>query len=330
MYQAVHEKIDAVITWVDGSDPRLREKRMNYAELNGAGCTTQIPVGKSETRFLDNGELYFCLKLLKKNAPWLDRIFIVTDGQIPGFLADDIYFEKKCIVVDHSEIFRGYDSCLPTFNSRSIESMIWRIPGLSEKFIYLNDDFFLVNKVKPLDFFRDGKVVLRGNWRVYIGVETFQLLLERMLTFMRQVFQKKTRTMHLLAQKKGARLAGFNYSYFRVPHTPHPMLKSNLERYFNENPEVLKSNICFRFRSYKQFWPVSLSDHLNIKNGHAVLDQARCWAEFNGEVDGAQVISSLEQGIANNRVKFLCVTALEKCSKSIRGLLEEMIKRFLI
>jgi hypothetical protein len=69
-------------------------------------------------------------------------------------------------IVDHREIFRGYERLLPTFNSLAIESMLWRIEGLADRFLYFNDDMMLVASVEPTDFFSiDGKVKLRGSWR---------------------------------------------------------------------------------------------------------------------------------------------------------------------
>lgn len=52
----------------------------------------------------------------------------------------------------HQEIFENR-SHLPTFSSPAIESNIYRIPGLSDKFLYFNDDVFLGEEVWPNDFY---------------------------------------------------------------------------------------------------------------------------------------------------------------------------------
>lgn len=52
----------------------------------------------------------------------------------------------------HQEIFVNL-SHLPSFSSPAIESHIHRIPGLSDKFIYLNDDVMFGKEVWPDDFY---------------------------------------------------------------------------------------------------------------------------------------------------------------------------------
>ena len=67
-------------------------------------------------------------------------------------------------IIDHKTIFEGYHQYLPTFNSLSIESLLFKIPNLSEHFLYFCDDFFLANKIKVEDFFIEENPVIRGKW----------------------------------------------------------------------------------------------------------------------------------------------------------------------
>ena len=96
------------------------------------------------------------------------NIYLVTDGQDPG-LDEEIKsrFPEKagCLkIVDHKEIFRDYERYLPTFNSSSIHSMIWRIKDLSERFVYLNDDQILIREHREEDWFTGNRPVLMGRW----------------------------------------------------------------------------------------------------------------------------------------------------------------------
>mgnify|MGYP003302698541 CR=1 FL=1 len=145
--------IDAVITWVDGKDPRHREKRMKYASAGQLKSDDKA----GETRYADLGEIFWCVASLNRYAPWLNKIYIVTDEQDPGL---DAFLERNfpegyipVEIVDHKVLFKGYEDCLPTFNSVSIESMTWRIPGLSDRFLEFNDDLMLLAPVAPEDFF---------------------------------------------------------------------------------------------------------------------------------------------------------------------------------
>jgi len=136
--------VDAVYTWVDGSDPALAAKRAAHllqGEKNGAP-------GQEDALFRDNGELRYSLRSLERYAPWIRRIFIVTDGQTPPWLDTG---NPALRVVDHREIIPA--EYLPTFSSRVIEAFLHRIPGLAEHFIYFNDDMFLASPCEPGDFF---------------------------------------------------------------------------------------------------------------------------------------------------------------------------------
>lgn len=158
------EKIDAVITWVDGEDPEHQRKRLQASQRSPLEISRNSNV---PTRFQNNGEIYFCIASILKYAPFIRKIFIVTDAQIPAklesFAKSGICERDKIVIIDHSEIFKGFEKHLPTFNSLSIETMLWRIPGLSQEFIYFNDDMFLASDNTKQDFvFPDGRLVIYG------------------------------------------------------------------------------------------------------------------------------------------------------------------------
>ena len=105
------------------------------------------------SRFADNNEFKYSLRSVDKFAPWVRRIFVVTNGQIPSWLDLD---HPRITLVTHKEIFLN-QSHLPTFSSPAIETHIHRIPGLSKKFIYMNDDVFFGDHVWPDDFYTHSK-----------------------------------------------------------------------------------------------------------------------------------------------------------------------------
>ncbi|XP_076015050.1 N-acetylglucosamine-1-phosphotransferase subunits alpha/beta [Genypterus blacodes] len=107
----------------------------------------------SASRFEDNEELRYSMRSVERHAPWVRHIFIVTNGQIPSWLNLD---NPRVSVVTHKDIFQNH-SHLPTFSSPAIETHIHRIPGLSQKFIYLNDDVMFGKDVWPDDFYSHSK-----------------------------------------------------------------------------------------------------------------------------------------------------------------------------
>ncbi|XP_052434242.1 N-acetylglucosamine-1-phosphotransferase subunits alpha/beta-like [Carassius gibelio] len=107
----------------------------------------------SASRFEDNEELRYSLRSIEKHAPWVRHIFIITNSQIPSWLNLD---NPRISVVTHQDIFQNH-SHLPSFSSPAIETHIHRIPGLSQKFIYLNDDVMFGKDVWPDDFYSHSK-----------------------------------------------------------------------------------------------------------------------------------------------------------------------------
>ena len=109
--------------------------------------------GMSASRFADNQELKYSLRSIEKHAPWVRKIFIVTNGQLPSWLNLD---NHRVEVITHAELFPNA-SHLPTFSSPAIESHLHRIPGLSQRFIYMNDDVMFGEDVWPDDFYTHSK-----------------------------------------------------------------------------------------------------------------------------------------------------------------------------
>lgn len=135
--------VDAVYTWVDLSDPEWRSRqRRRIAERQ------EDSRGVPDHRYLDRQELRYSLRSLDRYAPWVRHVWILTDGQTPPWLDTS---NPRLTVVDHREVFPD-SSVLPVFNSHAIETCLHRIDGLSRRFLYLNDDFFLGRTVRRSDF----------------------------------------------------------------------------------------------------------------------------------------------------------------------------------
>ena len=141
MTDAGAEEFDAVYTWVDGADPAFQAAlRKHTGETNAA---------RTVNRYRCNGELRSSLRSLFRHAPWIRRVHILTNGQVPRWLDRS---HPRLRIVTHAEVFPEA-RFLPSFNSHAIELCLHRIPGLSRRFLYLNDDFFLGRDVRPADFF---------------------------------------------------------------------------------------------------------------------------------------------------------------------------------
>lgn len=150
--------IDLVYLWVNGNDPQWLAKRNACI-----GKTEEKSAVNCDGRYADNDELKYSLRSIEKYAPWIRRIFIVTDNQVPVWLDTS---NARVRIVDHKEIMP--DVCLPCFNSAVIEHFLYKIPGLAEHFIYANDDMFINKPVTPETFFgKDGLPIVRFNRRPF-------------------------------------------------------------------------------------------------------------------------------------------------------------------
>ena len=136
--------IDIVYTWVDDSDPIWKKKRQSYLPKSSVNHDVS-----GDCRFQNNDELLYSLRSVAKYCDWVNHIYIVTDNQKPDWLN-----EKHCkiSIVDHKNIFDN-EQDLPTYNSMAIEWNLVNIKGLSEHFIYLNDDMFIGKKLSEDYFF---------------------------------------------------------------------------------------------------------------------------------------------------------------------------------
>lgn len=150
---AVTFDIDAVYTWVDGSDPAwLSKRRDRRSDARG----TMHREADSEARYRSRDELRYSLRSLEYHAPWVRQVFLVTAGQVPSWISEE---HPGLEIVDHRDLFvRPAD--LPTFNSHAIESQLHHIDGLADHFLYVNDDVFFGRPVSPDRFFTPGGLPL--------------------------------------------------------------------------------------------------------------------------------------------------------------------------
>lgn len=148
------ESIDFVITWVDGGDDAWRSEKRRFAiELRPDWAEGEKCAGNddSEERYRDWDNLRYWFRGVEKYAPWVRKIHFVTCGHLPDWLLTS---HPKLHIVRHEDyIPKKY---LPTFNSHTIEWHLHKIKGLSEQFVYFNDDIFLLRAVLENDFFEGG------------------------------------------------------------------------------------------------------------------------------------------------------------------------------
>lgn len=249
--------IDFVMIWVDGNDPKWR-KSFN-AHKYGEGIEQQQP-STHMCRFRDWNNLHYWFRSVEKYCPWVNKIHIVTCGHFPHFLNKQ---HPKVNIVHHADIIDP--EYLPTFSSHVIEINIHKIKGLSERFVYFNDDMFINKPLEPEFFFknnlpRDGILL-----EPITAVDTDNLLAHVMLTNISII----NRNFNFKALCKNKRKYFFNiryglsankrnllYSYHLIfssifnHHLPQPFLKQTFNEVWEKEQDYLEKVCRHRFREY--------------------------------------------------------------------------------
>ncbi len=285
------ERIDFVIPWVDGSDPAWQAEKAKYAASGD-----QSPV-----RYRDWDTLRFWFRAVEQYAPWVGRIHLITWGHVPAWLNTA---HPKLHIVRHEDYIPA--EYLPTFSSHPIELNLHRIPGLSEQFVYFNDDFFLTAPVQPTDFFVNGKP--RDSLEEAPPRVTRRELMNRVnandIIFLNLHFSKGTcRRAHpmlwyslrtpVVALKNLLQtpVARMHFYGLNNHHLPQAYRKSNLEKVWELEPGWLRETCTHKFRTAEdvsqcvfKFYQLATGDFLPVNKrkygkwfpgGHDYLGAAR-------------------------------------------------------
>ena len=145
------EKIDFVLPWVDSDDIKWQRKKKKYAKPSSSKYNKDTGV----LRYRDTNTLKYALRSIEKFCPWYNKIHLITEGHRPDWLNIE---HPKIKLVTHEELYFNTED-LPTFSSPSIEMNLANMKGVSEHFVYLNDDFIMLNSLTEERFFKNGKPV---------------------------------------------------------------------------------------------------------------------------------------------------------------------------
>jgi len=296
--------MDAVITWVDGSDPAHQARMAPFL----AGFEKK-PISASSTRFADCGEIKFCVMSIIRFAPWIDNIYIITDSQQPPFYAriKDPTLRKRIRIVDHKELFSGYEYSLPVFNSLAIEAMLWNISDLSDDFIYLNDDMMFVRPT-PIEAFRaDHKYVLKGQMKMRKVERWWYRLKNKFLGR-----SDSSRVSYRQLQENSAAVIDNACDYLDLPHCPHILNRHILKSLFQTNFKLFKKTISYKFRHPQQLWAVSLFAHCVLAQGMAKMDNHFKTSNIKANaVSQKKLFRLLNHTEREHDYYFICVQSLD-------------------
>lgn len=246
------DKIDFVVLWVDGSDEKWLADKNKYSD-------EKIDIVNSAKRYRDYDILKYWFRGVEKFAPWVNKIHFVTYGHLPEWLNTS---NSKLHIVNHKDFIpKQY---LPTFNANTIELNLHRIKGLSDKFVYFNDDMLLLDYIDSDYFFKKGLPCDSWQEDILILDKTSDLnfyhIIVNDLKIINSHFNKREAI-------KNNFFKWFNFKYgkgliknlllynwkniagFHNYHMPSAFLKSTFETVWSKEPEILDEASVTKFRS---------------------------------------------------------------------------------
>lgn len=245
-------EIDLVYLWVDSADPEWqRKKNLMLVKENR-------PAQELKGRYENNDELKYSLRSVEKYAPWIRHIYIVTDNQIPGWL--DLN-NSKISIIDHQDILP--QEALPCFNSGVIEYFIYKIPGLSEHFLFANDDMFFYKNVSPDFFFKDdGYPYIMLSFKLFKKLEDLsKFLLKRPKSNYKHGVDNATKLVWKKQRRRYIGVTHHNIDGYRKDD-----FKNIVEKEYHEELKNMYHN-HFRMPTDIQRFLISLH-LLSVKHGH--------------------------------------------------------------
>lgn len=320
------DKIDIVMTWVDGNDPEWKRQKAEW-ELKIKGIDSS---SNNDARYREWDNIQYIFRGIEKYMPWVNMVHFVTWGHTPKWLNKEC---KKLHIVNHKDFIP--ENYLPTFNSNAIELNLHRIQGLEDMFINFNDDMFVIGDTKPEDFFENGLpkdiailspapcfrdvmcCIEANNFGIindHFKVDDIKRYKEKWYSLKYGKFLIRT----ILFSKFKTILGLFE------PHIPFSHLKSTLSEVWDKEFEVLDntSKNKFRTRDDVNEW---LFRHWQLMSGKF---EPRRW-DFGLLMSAADTKDIVELLKSSNGFKTICINDstvvdnFEECKRVINGALEE-------
>lgn len=242
------DKIDFVLTWIDGNDPDWQDIRNEYVKYPNES--------KNIIRFRDWDNLHYWFRGIEKFAPWVNRIHFVTWGHLPPWLNRD---HPKLNIVKHEDYIPGV--YLPTFSSHTLEIHLHRINGLTDQFVYFNDDIFITRPVNETDFFKNGKprdiavmdICIKGDeihgGSLYNSIMSINRYFKKSKIVRANFFKWFNPAYGKYLLKTILLIPWKNITGFYTPHLSNAYLKSTFIEVWDKEKEQLEQTSSNKFRT---------------------------------------------------------------------------------
>lgn len=230
--------------------------------------------------------LKYKFRAIEKWMPWISVIhMIVSDkDQVPDWID-----QSKVHIVTHKEFIP--EEYLPTFNSCTIEMFLHKIPGLSEKFIYANDDMYPNDVLKPKFYFPE-ESILKADLHIR------KLWHEGDIN---QIWaQIPVNSLKLAAKDKPAYLKKYvdGVHLYELQHVGKPMLKSVNTEVFEKYKTEISESIT-RFREAKNLNQYLFTEYA-LFHEHGVFETFR-FRYFQVGIETKKILEALQTTVERPR-----------------------------
>ena len=290
-------KIDFVITWVDGNDPVWRADKAKYSD---AGADS------GASRYRDWDQLKYWFRAIEKNAPWVNKIHFVTYGHLPEWLDTS---NPKLNIVNHKDFIP--EEYLPVFNSTAIEAHLHRIKGLSEQFVYFNDDMYLMKPCRETDFFVKGLPVdeayfvpaiphqqvlycyhLYNDYSIYYDYFSVKTTAKNIFKYVNFKFGFYN-LIQILARNR----------YIRPMHHAKAFLKSSFETLWRDRESAMIRTSKARFRGRLENSPQAIRGYQIITGKFYPKNLKR-----KAKVVDSRLVDEVKRAVESGKYKYFCLS----------------------
>ncbi len=299
------DRIDFVVPWVDGQDPAWIEQIKRYE----ADSREDV----KEERFRDWDNLRYWFRGVEKFAPWVGRIHFITWGHVPVWLNTA---NPKLHIVRHEDYMP--EEIRPVFSSHPIELLMHRIEGLSERFVYFNDDIFLIDKVPETFFFQDGLPCDMLAFQPVVANPDNPVMSHIYLNNSLVLSRHFDKRANVKGQPGKYFKAGYPPLYFfynllelafplitgfYTVHGPSPFLKSTFEEVWEKEGELLRQTCRHRFRSEEDVNQYLFREWQKLSGNFRPRNVTRRFRYFNVEDHNPALLLAIRK----QRADIICI-----------------------
>lgn len=320
--------IDIVIPWVDGNDPAWLAQKAEYS----GEMTTSV----HDYNYQEWGMLKYWFRGIEKYAPWVRNIYFITWGHLPSWLNTGC---PKLKIINHRDYIP--EKYLPTFSSHTIELNIHRIPGLSEQFVYFNDDTYLIRDTKPEDFFVNGlpcdnavvnPIAPASRYTINSLQFTNAAVINEHFS-KKQVMKKDPWKWYNLKYGSLVLLNLMFTPWGRFPgilelHLPNSFRKKTFEEVWEAEPELLDSTCRHKFRNFKTDVNQWIIREWRVCKGEFVPRSTAIGKAYN--VTDVQSAEKAAAALRNQKRKMICINDhLEEIDPDVMNIITQAFESIL-